>query len=190
MGWYFFAACGTSSHAHLRGALLFCFFRSPFYSFQEIQDTRNNILLLFLQFLICSLFVLLLQYCLWDHFKELDTMELNRSMNLARFVAEMLASFSLSLAILKSVDLANPVYLTPKRIMHFRMLFESIFENSDALVWNIFTRVSALPELEMLRSSLIFFMKQYVVAANTEKPLASKFKIAKKALDNVAGILM
>lgn len=111
-------------------------------------------------------------------------------MNLARFVAEMLASFSLSLAILKSVDLANPVYLTPKRIMHFRMLFESIFENSDALVWNIFTRVSALPELEMLRSSLIFFMKQYVVAANTEKPLASKFKIAKKALDNVAGILM
>nr|CAD1836967.1 unnamed protein product [Ananas comosus var. bracteatus] len=131
-----------------------------------------------------------LQYCLWDHFKELDTMELNRSMNLARFVADMLASFSLSLAILKSVDLANPVYLTPKRIMHFRMLFESIFENSDALVWNIFTRISALPELEMLRSSLIFFMKQYVVAANTEKPLASKFKIAKKALDNVAGILM
>ncbi|OAY62973.1 Nucleolar MIF4G domain-containing protein 1 [Ananas comosus] len=131
-----------------------------------------------------------LQYCLWDHFKELDTMELNRSMNLARFVAEMLASFSLSLAILKSVDLANPVYLTPKRIMHFRMLFESIFENSDALVWNIFTRISALPELEMLRSSLIFFTKQYVVAANTEKPLASKFKIAKKALDNVAGILM
>ncbi|KAG1333927.1 nucleolar MIF4G domain-containing protein 1 [Cocos nucifera] len=95
-----------------------------------------------------------LQYCLWDHFKELESMELNRSMNLARFVAEMLSSFSLSLAILKTMDLANPTQLTPRRIMHFRMLFEAVFENTDALVWNIFTRIAALLELEMLRNAL------------------------------------
>ncbi|KAG1362227.1 nucleolar MIF4G domain-containing protein 1 [Cocos nucifera] len=131
-----------------------------------------------------------LQYCLWDHFRELESMELNRSMNLARFVAEMLSSFSLSLAILKAVDLTDPAQLTPKMIMHFRMLFEAVFQNTDALVWNIFTRISALPELEMLRSSLVFFIKQYVVAANSGKSFAGKFKIAKKALDNVAGFLM
>nr|XP_010933743.1 nucleolar MIF4G domain-containing protein 1 isoform X2 [Elaeis guineensis] len=130
------------------------------------------------------------QYCLWDHFKELESMELNRSMNLARFVAEMLSSFSLSLAILKTVDLTNPAQLTPKMIMHFRMLFEAVFHNTDALVWNIFTRISALPELEMLRSSLVFFIKQYVVAANSGKSFAGKFQIAKKVLDNVAGVLM
>lgn len=106
-------------------------------------------------------------------------------MNLARFIAEMLSSFSLSLAILKTVDLTNPMNLTPKRVMHFRMLFEAVFNNSDALVWNIFTRIGAIPELEELRNSLVYFIKQYVVAVS-----AGKFKIAKKALNNVAGVLM
>ncbi|KAJ8460687.1 hypothetical protein OPV22_033613 [Ensete ventricosum] len=131
-----------------------------------------------------------LQYCLWDHFKELESMELNRSMNLARFTAEMLSSFSLSLAILKTVDLTNPMNLTPKRVMHFRMLFEAVFNDSDTLVWNIFTRIGAIPELEELRNSLIIFIKQYVVAPSSEKVVAGKFKIAKKALNNVAGVLM
>ncbi|CAL9128568.1 unnamed protein product [Musa textilis] len=131
-----------------------------------------------------------LQYCLWDHFKELESMELNRSMNLARFIAEMLSSFSLSLAILKTVDLTNPMNLTPKRVVHFRMLFEAVFNNSDALVWNIFTRIGAIPELEELRNSLVFFIKQYVVAVSSENAVAGKFKIAKKALNNVAGVLM
>ncbi|KAJ4808494.1 hypothetical protein LUZ62_021060 [Rhynchospora pubera] len=129
-----------------------------------------------------------LQYCLWDQFKELESMELNRSMNLAKFTAEMLANFSLSLAVLKSVDFTDPVQLTAKRIMHFRMLFEFLFEREESLVWNAFTRIAGLPELELLRSSILFFVKQYVVAAN--KGLTGKFKIMRKALDNVAGVLM
>ncbi|XP_058084672.1 uncharacterized protein LOC131232454 [Magnolia sinica] len=129
-----------------------------------------------------------LQYCLWDHFKELESMELNRSMNLARFVAEMLASFSLSLAVLKSVDLSDPMQLTAKRVMHFRMLFEFVFEKTDALVWNIFTRIARAPELELLRNSLEFFIKQYIVSASRSS--TGKFKIAKKALNNVTGVLM
>lgn len=131
-----------------------------------------------------------LQYCIWDHYKELDTMELSRSMNLAKFVAEMLTSFSLSLALLKTIDLMDPTQLTPRRIMHFRMLMEAIFDNSDALVWNIFTRVAVVPELEMLKTGLLFFMKQYVVPANKGKNADGKYNIAKKALQNVAGILM
>ncbi|KAL6005147.1 hypothetical protein ACLOJK_005709 [Asimina triloba] len=130
-----------------------------------------------------------LQYCLWDHFKELETMELSRSLNLARFVAEMLSSFSLSLAVLKAVDLSDPRQLTAKRVMHFRMLFESLLERTDTLVWNMFTRISGSPELEPLRNGLEFFIKHYVVTAG--KPhFAGKFKIAKKALNNVAGVLM
>ena len=117
-------------------------------------------------------------------------MELVQSVNLARFVAEMLSSFSLSLAFLKAVDLLDPAQLTPRRIVHFRMLMEAIFDNSDALVWNIFTRVAASPELEMLRTGLLFFIKQYVAAANPEKSVAAKYKIVRKALQNVAGALM
>lgn len=131
-----------------------------------------------------------LQYCIWDRFKELDTMELNRSMNLAKLVAEMLANFSLSLATLKVVNLANPVEMTPKKIMHFRMVFETLIQKEDALVWNVFTRIAGAPELEILRDGIVMFVKQYVMAKDTEKDLAGKFKIAKKALDNSAGVLM
>uniref|UniRef100_A0A0E0KYF9 MI domain-containing protein n=1 Tax=Oryza punctata TaxID=4537 RepID=A0A0E0KYF9_ORYPU len=130
-----------------------------------------------------------LQYCIWDHFKELDNMELNRSMNLAKLVAEMLANFTLSLATLKVVkNLALEVI--PKRIIHFRMLFETLLQKDDAVVWNAFTRIAGLPELEILRDGIVLFIKQHVIAKGTGKDLASKFKIAKKALDNTAGVLM
>ncbi|KAB8098092.1 hypothetical protein EE612_027085, partial [Oryza sativa] len=130
-----------------------------------------------------------LQYCIWDHFKELDNMELNRSMNLAKLVAEMLANFTLSLATLKVVkNLA--VEVIPKRTIHFRMLFETLLQKDDAVVWNVFTRIAGLPELEILRDGLVLFIKQHVIAKDTGKDLASKFKIAKKALDNTAGVLM
>lgn len=131
-----------------------------------------------------------LQYCIWDHFKELDNMESSRSMNLAKLVAEVLLNFTLSLATLKVVNLANPVEMTPARVSHFRMLFETLLQKDDARVWNVFTRVAGLPELEVLRDGIVMFIKQHVIAEDTGKDLASKFKIAKKALDNTAGVLM
>ncbi|ESQ41791.1 hypothetical protein EUTSA_v10012737mg [Eutrema salsugineum] len=129
-----------------------------------------------------------LQYCIWDHFKELESMSLQRSMHLAKFVAEMIVSFNLSLAVLKSVDLANPVQLTPKRIMHFRMLFEAIFEHTENLVWNVFTRIALNPDYEALRDGIKFFMKEYVVKSN--KSIFGKFRKAKEALNNADGLLM
>ncbi|XP_062180949.1 uncharacterized protein LOC133885278 isoform X1 [Phragmites australis] len=131
-----------------------------------------------------------LQYCIWDHFKELDNMELSRSMNLAKLVAEMLSNFALSLATLKVVNLANPVEMTPERITHFQILFETLLQKDDAVVWNVFTRIAGLPELEILRDGIVLFIKQRVIDKDTVKDLASKFKIAKKALDNTAGVLM
>ncbi|KAF6169793.1 hypothetical protein GIB67_034185 [Kingdonia uniflora] len=129
-----------------------------------------------------------LKYCLWDRFKEIESMELIKSKNLARFISEMLVSFSLSLAVLKTVGLSNLKELTPKKIMHFRMLFEDIFKNTDAVVWNIFTRVAVDPDLEILRDGLVFFIKQYVVNTN-DKTISEKFKIAKEALKNMEEIL-
>ncbi|TKW24263.1 hypothetical protein SEVIR_3G041200v4 [Setaria viridis] len=131
-----------------------------------------------------------LQYCIWDHFKELDNMEPNRTMNLAKLVAEMLSNFTLSLATLKVVNLSNPVEMTPERITHFQMLFETLLRKDDALVWNVFTRIAGLPELEILRDGIVLFIKRHVIAEDSGKDLASKFKIAKKALDNAAGVLM
>ena len=70
-------------------------------------------------------------------------MESSRSMNLAKLVAEMLSNFTLSLATLKVVNLANPVEMTAARISHFQMLFETLLQKDDARVWNVFTRVAA-----------------------------------------------
>ncbi|KAK8271526.1 hypothetical protein V6Z12_D11G268200 [Gossypium hirsutum] len=98
-----------------------------------------------------------LQYCLWDHFKELDSMPLLRSMHLAKFMAEMVASFTLSLAVLKTVEWSDPQMLSPKKIMHFRMLFEAIFEYPDKIIWNMFTRIAVTPELETLRQDFAGF---------------------------------
>ncbi|KAK9170181.1 hypothetical protein Syun_002321 [Stephania yunnanensis] len=69
------------------------------------------------------------------------------------------------------------------------MLFEAIFEHPDSTVWNIFTRIAVTPEFETLRDDILFFVEQYVV--NTSKAaMAEKFKIAKKALNNAAGVLI
>ncbi|KAL8480332.1 hypothetical protein ACS0TY_027032 [Phlomoides rotata] len=129
-----------------------------------------------------------LQYCLWDHFKELESTSLIRSMHLSKFIAEMVASFTLSLAVLKAVDFSDPTQLTPKRIMHFRMLFEAIFKLPDKLVWNIFTRIAVTPEYESLRRGIEFFISKYIVS--DKRSLGKKFKIAKKALSNIEGIVM
>lgn len=115
-------------------------------------------------------------------------MPLMRSMHLAKFVAEMVASFTLSLAVLKTVDLSDINLLTPRRIMHFRILFEAIFEYPENLVWNIFTRIAVTPELESLRQGIEFFIKEYIVKTN--KAVAQTFKLAKGALNNVEGVLM
>ncbi|XWS58549.1 hypothetical protein CRYUN_Cryun08bG0043600 [Craigia yunnanensis] len=129
-----------------------------------------------------------LQFCLWDHFKELDSMPLIRSMHLAKFIAEMVASFTLSLAVFKTVEWSDPQMLSPKRIMHFRMVFEAIFEYPDKVIWNMFTRIAVTPELETLRQGMEFFIKEYVVKTN--KKVNNKFKVAKKALNNIEGVLM
>lgn len=136
----------------------------------------------------CFFFLLFPQFCLWDHFKELESMQLNRSRNLAKFVAEMVATFTLSLAVLKVIDLNDISQITPKRIMHFRMLFEAIFEYPDKIIWNVFTRIAVTLELESLRHGIEFFINEYIVRTN--KAASAKFKVAKKALSNVEGVLM
>ncbi|XP_031258609.1 nucleolar MIF4G domain-containing protein 1-like [Pistacia vera] len=129
-----------------------------------------------------------LQYCIWDYFNELESMPLIKSMHLAKFVAEMIACFNLSLGVLKPIDFSNPIVLTNKRIVHFRMLFEYIFECPDNLVLKIFDRIAVNPDLEILRDGIMLFIKEHVVRTNKE--LASKFKIAKKALKYVQPVLM
>ncbi|KAM7274386.1 hypothetical protein ACFE04_029050 [Oxalis oulophora] len=116
-------------------------------------------------------------------------MPLLKSMHLAKFVAEMVSSFTLSLAVLKTFDWNDPRQLTPKKIIYLQMLFESIFfEYCDKVVWNIFTRVAITPELETLRDCMELFIKEHVLKSS--KNMDKKFKLVRKALGNVEGVLM
>lgn len=128
-----------------------------------------------------------LQYCIWDHFKELESMPLMRSMHLSKFIANMISSFSLSLSILKVVDLGDPTQLTPKRVMHFRMLFDSIFQFPEKHLWNIFSRIAGNPEFELLRNGIIFFVNKYVTSGQSAHK--ERLAMVKKALNNVEGVL-
>ncbi|XP_078430846.1 MIF4G domain-containing protein / MA3 domain-containing protein [Wolffia australiana] len=130
-----------------------------------------------------------LQYCLWDHYKELDSMDLARSRNLARFTAAMLTSFSLPLAALKVVDFGAAAGMAARKVMHFRMMFEELLAAADTNVWNVFTRIVVVPELEDLRTGLEFFIARHVATSDTI-PMKAKFKLTRKALHNVEGVLM
>ncbi|KAG6546424.1 hypothetical protein Mapa_011972 [Marchantia paleacea] len=138
-----------------------------------------------------------MQYCLWDHFKQLDSMELRRSANLARFLGHMISSGSLSLSVLKAVDFADPRVMTPKVVMHFRIFLESLLtEYTDEKVWNSFSRIAPSPKFQELRDGLVLFFHQYMKSARVQEKegsaglLASRLKLAKKALKNVAGVLL
>lgn len=124
-----------------------------------------------------------LQYCVWDHYTELESMQLIRSMHLAKLVAEMVSNFTLSLAVLKKADLHDTSQLTSKKIMHFRIFFEAVFEYADNVVWNMFKRIAGGPQYESLRTGMRFFIERYVVGS--EKSFVGKYRIAKKALKSV-----
>ncbi|KAM0020913.1 putative initiation factor eIF-4 gamma, MA3 [Helianthus debilis subsp. tardiflorus] len=126
-----------------------------------------------------------LQYCIWDQYTELESMQLMRSMHLAKFKAEVVSSFTLSLAVLKKADLHDTTKLTCRKIMHFKMFFEAVFEYADNVVWNIFKRIAGggSGQYETLRTGIKFFIERYVLG--NEKQFAGKYKIAKKALKSV-----
>ncbi|KAM7273148.1 hypothetical protein ACFE04_027812 [Oxalis oulophora] len=56
------------------------------------------------------------------------------------------------------------------------------------VVWNIFTRVAITPELETLRDCMELFIKEHVLKSS--KNMNKKFKLVRKALGNVEGVLM
>ncbi|KAK1431274.1 hypothetical protein QVD17_07730 [Tagetes erecta] len=132
-----------------------------------------------------------LQYCIWDHYTELESsqhgqesIDLMRSNHLAKFVAEMVSSFTLSISVLKKADLHDTTKLTSRKIMHFKMFFEAVFEYADNLVWNIFKRLAASQQVNnTLTTGIKFFIERYVIGK--QKHFAGKYKIAKKALKSV-----
>uniref|UniRef100_A0A7I4D9X4 MI domain-containing protein n=1 Tax=Physcomitrium patens TaxID=3218 RepID=A0A7I4D9X4_PHYPA len=133
------------------------------------------------------------QYCLWDHLKQLDSMELRRSTNLARLTAALIGSSSISLSVVKVIDFVDIQKLTPKVLLHFRIMFEYLLgEYSNEVVWKAFSRIASSAELTGLKDGIAIFLHQrflkQVKSSENSDILVKRCKLAKKALANVQNL--
>eukprot|EP00250_Pteridium_aquilinum_P008362 c17886_g1_i3 orf=144-2522(+) len=134
-----------------------------------------------------------LQYCLWDHFKQLSSMETRRLANLAHLLADLIAKFSLSLSVLKVVEFADTKTMTPKAVLFFRIFLRVLLTGfSDEIVLNAFMRIASSQELEDLRIKLSVFLHQHLIKGtqgkgshatdNEDTLILRRFAMVKKAM--------
>jgi len=136
-----------------------------------------------------------MQYCLWDHLKQLDSMDLRRSRNLAELTASLIGLHSISLSVVKVIDFVDIQKLTPKVLLHFRILFEYLLsKHSDEDLWKVFSRVASTAELAGLKDGLSVFLHQrfskQLKKGDSEDGdlLVRRCSLARKALANVTNL--
>ncbi|XP_002980767.2 nucleolar MIF4G domain-containing protein 1 [Selaginella moellendorffii] len=129
-----------------------------------------------------------LQYCVWDQFKELASMEARRSINLAKFLAFLVGSSALSLTALKAVDFGDSRTMTARVVVHFRAFFEALLtDKDDTFVSTAFSRIARAPELSALQAGVAVFLRRYVKPTGGAL-LQRKCLIARKALSSATTI--
>ncbi|MCO5609437.1 hypothetical protein L7F22_063663 [Adiantum nelumboides] len=127
-----------------------------------------------------------LQYCLWDHFKQLGSMETRRLANLAHLLADLIATFSLSISVLKVVEFADLKTMTPKAILFYCITLRVLLTAyNDEVVRNVFLRIASAQELEGLRLKLSVFIHQHLMKGVADKDsecLIKRIALAKRAM--------
>lgn len=105
-----------------------------------------------------------LQYCLWDHFKQLTSMETRRLSNLANLLADLIAKFTLSLSVLKVVEFGDAKTMTPNAVLFFSVFLRALLTGyNDEVVSGAFSRIASAQELEGLRLKLSVFLRQHLM---------------------------
>ncbi|KAB5578993.1 hypothetical protein PHYPO_G00189430 [Pangasianodon hypophthalmus] len=106
-------------------------------------------------------FQMTFQFCLWDKFKDLATLSSSSFTNLVQMVTHLLTKNSLSLSILKAIEFGE--LDKPK----------------------IFTRISGIPKLGMLREGLKLFIRHFLLrSVQTEGTLLTeRAEVAIKAME-------
>lgn len=100
------------------------------------------------------------QYALWDRFKDFEALSVSKSSHLARLIADMLAKYALSLAILKTVEFNS---LSPRGVLTFQLLMVRLLTHyKEDVLSDVFERISVNKGLNTLKSSLLVFLRFYV----------------------------
>ncbi|EFJ47843.1 hypothetical protein VOLCADRAFT_91452 [Volvox carteri f. nagariensis] len=94
-----------------------------------------------------------MQYCLWDKFKELESIDVRPLTHLAKLAALLVARFALSLSLLKVVDWSD---LTAKQLLTWRIFMQHLLSSCKTAgdVKQVFARVASQPKLHSFVRSL------------------------------------
>lgn len=106
-------------------------------------------------------FQMTFQFCLWDKFKELPSLSSSVFSNLVQLVTRFLLRKSLSLSILKVIEFGE---LDKARVRFLRQVLSRLLKagQPEELVV-IFSRISGVPQLSMLREGLKLFISHFLL---------------------------
>ncbi|KAL6058150.1 Nucleolar MIF4G domain-containing protein 1 [Balamuthia mandrillaris] len=126
------------------------------------------------------------QYSFWDKFKLLSNDDSNTKeqqlntrviSNLAHLLAHLMASFSLSLSMLKVLELDK--LITKKAVLFFHIFFTTLLtEFSESKVTMVMKRITGSFELSLLRDQLVVFLD--MMKAKTREKIKKKAKEQKE----------
>ena len=68
-----------------------------------------------------------------------------------------------------------------------QVLCNILLKNEDYTVKEVFSRISSLPKLAILREGLVIFMKHFILKKQTTGVIAQRIQIAEKALSSSEG---
>ncbi len=120
------------------------------------------------------------QLCLWDSFKQFESMKPRKAANLAKLMAHLVMNFKLNLNVLRTIDI-SPQEMPESAIIFLTILFSNIFEAYDdaTCIVDIFQRGD--PSKEQL-------MKQATEAIDNDDAFISNERQTLK--DNISIFLM
>ena len=116
------------------------------------------------------------QYSLWDRFKTIGTLKKHNLANLQQLLANLIASKSASLSVLKVVSFGA---LDQNSIKFFRTFFRTfLLQYPTNSVKVAFQRIAALPKLSLLRDGIKLFLRQHVLSdINDEDGVQNRSKL-------------
>lgn len=129
-----------------------------------------------------------LQFCLWDKFKELNNMKPHQVRNLSNFLGSCFTSLALPLSVLKVIHLSE---MDNKMLKFIRQILLAILlHDSEEVCIQVFKRISAGKNLNLLRESLRLFMHHFLLrniekyTVDVREKLTERIKIAETSLSS------
>lgn len=123
----------------------------------------------------------LLQFALWDKFKEMESLKPREAANLAKFVTHLIGENSLNLSVFKNISFME---VDGQMISFIRQILIALLlhpAGADS-VERIFSELSASPKLRILRQSLRIFILKFL-SAKKNKENADHLMLSKRIQD-------